>query len=84
MITKAIHDMNLSEAKDKLKEYDNMLLLRTNQTKALNDIIESINQDTPDLKDCIRILYSRINELTPSQIVAISNREEITRTYEDN
>ena len=64
MQSKPIHEMNLSESEAKLEEYYKILHIRNKQTKALNDIIESLNLDSPDLRDCIRILRDRINTLT--------------------
>jgi len=62
-MSKAIHEMNLKEAQSKLEEYQKELLFRNIKTKTLNDMIESVNVDSPDLRDCIRILKSRIKEL---------------------
>jgi len=63
MSTKAIHEMTLSEAQEKLKQYVEALIIAERKTRVLNDMIESLNTNTPDLRDCIRILKDRIRAL---------------------
>lgn len=61
---KAIHEMDLKEAFDKLLEYQTQLAKRENETEVLNGLIETINIGTPDLRECIALLQSRCRELT--------------------
>ena len=65
MITKAIHEMTITEAQSKLKEYETRIYLREKHTRILNDEIETMNYDSPDLRDCIRILKDHIKTHTP-------------------
>jgi len=62
--TKAIHQMDLLEAEKLLTSYQTTLNIREVETKRHQVMIDKINDDTPDLKDCIRILKDRIKELS--------------------
>jgi len=63
MSTNPIHLMNLEEAEQTLTRYNTILNVRNSETNRLNHQLDLINDDTPELKDCIRILKIRIKEL---------------------
>ena len=58
-----IHEMTLEEAQRKLTEYNTIINIRESESKRLQYQIDNINLDTPDLRDCIRILKDRIRAL---------------------
>jgi len=62
-ITKPIHEMTLKEAETQLRIYNTIRNIRESESNRLHYRLEQINHDTPDLRDCIRILKGRIKEL---------------------